>query len=133
MHLAVLHFTHVFIFVTQRHRGTDEAFLSHRGAEEAEAQSLLIASSRHPDQGGSAAEIPERHPDIPTSRNSGTLSPRLSGACGRAVGASLPVASGLGRFHETPATGATSRLAPLRPRVGENRGESGRIEVIDYV
>ena len=82
----------------------------------------MTVSSRHPDQGGSAAaEIPARYPDIPTSLNPGTLSPQHSGACGRAVGASLPALQG--RFHETP----------LRGSVREDRGESLRIEVIDYV
>ena len=77
--------------------------MSRRDTEEAEAQSLLIASPRHPDQGGSAAaEIPERYPGIPTSRNSGTLFPRLSGECGRAVGAALPAFSGRGVSTKRP-------------------------------
>ena len=74
---ADLHFTRVFIFVTQRRRGGG-------GAE------FLVTQRRRdyrpsprdiPNQGGSAAaEIPARNPEIPKSRNAGTLFPLLSGA-----------------------------------------------------
>ena len=85
-----------FHFITQRRKGDG-------GAE------FMTISSRHPDQGGSAAaEIPERYSDIPTSRNSGTFFLQSSGA-------SLPAFSGRG-------------VSTKRPRIGKDRRGSGRIE-----
>ena len=170
------------MFSILSHRGTEEAFLSRRGAEETEAQSLLTISSRHPDQGGSAAaeiperhpdqggsaaaeiperhpdqggsaaaEIPERYPDIPTSRNSGTLSPQPSDAslpaCADAPWTRPYLPFPVGAFPRNARARmpeAVERTAAcLAPesrgesgrvrRIGESRGESVRIELIDCV